>query len=332
MSMKFSWSAASARDGSSVRTVSRRAVLRGGVGLAGLALLPGQACARGQGLALVTTMIAPGLHVRRGIDEDVSKTNDDAIANTGFVVGRHSVAVLDPGGSLNDGRRLRARIREVTQLPIRYVVMSHVHPDHIFGAGAFQADRPEFLGHARLPNAMAQRGDYYRAGLESVLGKTGAGPLIVPTRLIAERDKIDLGDRVLMLTAHGVAHSDCDLSVFDPASATLLLGDLLFVERIPSLDGRLKGWQKELTLLKTVAARRAVPGHGPVSVDWPAAAVDLDRYLDVMLRETRIAVKRGLRIGEAVATVGQSERGNWTLFDDYQGHNVTRAFKEVEWE
>jgi quinoprotein relay system zinc metallohydrolase 2 len=282
--------------------------------------------------ALVSELVAPGIHIRRGVDEDASAANGDAIANTGFIVGRSAVAVLDPGGSLRDGRRLRARIREVTRLPIRYVLMSHVHPDHIFGAGAFVQDRPQFIGHARLPNAIAERGEYYRRGLDAILGKGASGPVIVPTRLVADSDRIDLGDRTLMLTAHGVAHSDCDLSVFDPSSATLLPADLLFVERIPALDGRLKGWQKELGTLKAVAATRAVPGHGPVSVDWPAGARDLDRYLDVLLRETRVAVKQGMDISQAAASVGLSERGKWKLFDDYQGHNVTQAFKEVEWE
>jgi len=310
--------------------MSRRQIL-----LRGFGVLCSSAIAmrsRAADAVLVTEPVAPGIHVRRGVDEDASAANGNAIANVGFIIGREAVAVIDPGGSLNDGERLRARIREVTRLPIRYVLMSHVHPDHIFGAGAFERDRPQFVGHSRLPNAIAQRGEYYRTSLETILGKGRAGPLIVPTRLVADRDQIDLGDRVLMLTAHGVAHSDCDLSVFDPSSGTLLPADLLFVQRIPSLDGRLKGWQKELTALKAVPAKRAVPGHGPVSVDWPAGAADLERYLDVLLRETRTAVKRGLEISDAVATVGQSERGKWKLFDDYQGHNVTQAFKEVEWE
>ena len=69
-----------------------------------------------------------------------------------------------------------------------------------------------------------------------------------------------------------------------------------------------------------------------MSVNWPSGARDLERYLDVLLRETRAAVKRGIEITEAVASVGLSERGKWKLFDDYQGHNVTQAFKEVEWE
>jgi quinoprotein relay system zinc metallohydrolase 2 len=310
--------------------MSRREALLGGAGV--LWSLAATTRSRAEPGALVTEAVAPGIHIRRGVDEDASAANGDAIANIGFIVGRNAVAVFDPGGSLNDGQRLRARIREVTQLPIRFVVFSHVHPDHIFGAGAFEQDRPEFIGHARLPNALAQRGEYYRSGLESILGKGMAGPVVVPTRLIVDRGQLDLGDRPLLLTAHPVAHSDCDLSVFDPSSATLLAADLLFVERVPSLDGRLKGWQSALTALKTVAASRAVPGHGPVSVNWPSGAQDLDRYLDVLLRETRAAVKGGMEINDAVASVGMSERGKWKLFDDYQGHNVTQAFKEVEWE
>jgi quinoprotein relay system zinc metallohydrolase 2 len=287
---------------------------------------------RAPGEAFATIQVAPGIHFRRGVDEDANPGNGDAIANIGFVVGRDAIAVIDPGGSLDDGRRLRARIRQVSALPIRYVIMSHGHPDHVFGAGAFADDKPQFVGHARLPNAMAQRGEYYRATLDTILGKGRAGPVVMPTRVVADRESIDLGGRQLQLTAHAVAHSDCDLTVFEPSSGTLLTGDLLFVERVPALDGRLKGWQIELARLKALPAKRAVPGHGPVSVDWPSGAADLERYLEVMLRETRRAVKRGLEISEAVMTVGRSERGRWRLFDDYQGHNVTQAFKEVEWE
>lgn len=312
------------------RKLSRREALVGGC-----AMLGSWALAQRRSLAattFVTASVAPGIYIRRGVDEDANLANGDAIANIGFIVGRSCVAVIDPGGSLEDGQRLRARIREVTPLPIRYVLMSHVHPDHIFGAGAFEADAPQFVGHARLPNAIAQRGEFYQRELDAILGKGKAGPLVTPTRLINECTEIDLGDRLLLLTAHGVAHSDCDLSVFDPTTGTLLPADLLFVERVPSLDGRLTGWQHELRELKAVAATRAVPGHGPVSVHWPSGARDLERYLDVLLRETRAAVKRGVDISAAVESVGRGERSHWKLFDDYQGHNVTQAFKEVEWE
>ncbi len=270
--------------------------------------------------------------MRRGIDEDVSAANDDAIANIGFIVGAEAVAVTDAGGSLSDGRRLRESIRRVTQLPIRYVLMSHVHPDHVFGAGAFGADHPAYVGHAALPGALAARWEYYRARTEALLGKDTVGPPVMPTMLIKDRAEIDLGGRTLELRAHGIAHTDCDLSVFDRQSATLIAADLLFVRRVPSLDGSLKGWLQQLTLLKSVPAKRAVPGHGPTSVNWPDGSRDLERYLTVLLRDTRAAIRKGVEIDAAAKTVGLSERGRWVLFDDYNGHNVLQAFKELEWE
>ncbi len=95
------------------------------------------------------TEVAPGIHVRPGIDADADVGNDDAIANIGCIVGEACVAVIDPGGSQRDGERLRAAIGTVTDRPIRYVILSHVHPDHIFGSLAFAADDPVFVGHAR---------------------------------------------------------------------------------------------------------------------------------------------------------------------------------------
>jgi quinoprotein relay system zinc metallohydrolase 2 len=265
--------------------------------------------------------------------EDLSAANENAIANVGFVVGQDAVAVIDPGGSLQDGERLRACILQAARVPIRYVLITHVHPDHLLGAGAFQGDHPQFIAHWKLPQALALRGEYYRKRLEAVLGAGRAGPIVVPSRLVKTQDRIDLGGgTVLHLQAHALAHSDCDLTAFEQQTATLFTGDLLFVQRVPSLDGSLKGWLSELKSLKNLAARRAVPGHGPVSVKWPLASLDLERYLDGLLRETRAAINKGMDIETAVATVGQSERGHWRLFDAYHGHNVTQAYKELEWE
>lgn len=309
--------------------ISRRHALLGGLCLCCAPALSRRA---DKGSALDTTEVAPGIHIRRGIDEIASAQNMDAIANVGFIVGRESVAVLDTGGSLEDGERLRRRIRDVTELPIRYVLMSHVHPDHIFGAGAFLQDKPAFVAHAQLPKALAQRGEYYRERLEEVLGRGNAGPIVQPTMLVRDRTRIDLGGRSLELRAHAVAHTSNDLSVLDLQTRTLFASDLLFVGRTPSLDGSLKGWLQELSMLGSIDALRAVPGHGPASVDFSSAAGKLRQYLETLLRETRQAIADGVEIDEAPATVARSERKNWTLFDDYHGHNVTQAYKELEWE
>jgi quinoprotein relay system zinc metallohydrolase 2 len=218
-------------------------------------------------------------------------------------------------------------------LPIRYVIMTHVHPDHIFGAAAFRADHPDFVGHQKLPGALAQRGAYYLRRLKATLGDRADGSEVVaPTVLVSNRLDIDLGNRRLALWAHGPAHTDTDLTVFDQKTRTFWLADLLFVDRIPVVDGSLVGWLDELGQVTTVAAARAVPGHGPVSVPWPQAAAAEQRYLEAVARDTRAAIKAEIDIGGAYRHVAQSERGHWLLFDDYHARNVTAAYKELEWE
>jgi quinoprotein relay system zinc metallohydrolase 2 len=282
---------------------------------------------------LAMAEIAPGIYVHAGVVEQASPGNDDAIANIGLIVGDDGVMFIDPGVSKIEGEALHAAVRAVTGRPIRYVVLTHVHPDHIFGAVAFRADHPEFIGHERLPGALAQRGDYYVKTLNRDLGAGAAGSEIVaPTRLVVSQEAVDLGNRMVDIRAHGPAHTDNDLTLFDRRTATLWLSDLLFVERIPVIDGSIVGWIKELDTMKTVAAQRAVPGHGPASVAWPEAAEPELRYLNAVLAGTRAAIRADIDIAAAPRHVALEERGNWALFDDYHARNVTAAYKELEWE
>jgi glyoxylase-like metal-dependent hydrolase (beta-lactamase superfamily II) len=153
-----------------------------------------------------------------------------------------------------------------------------------------------------------------------------------PSLVIADRATIDLGNRILDLVAHPTAHTDCDLTIFDRRTATLWAADLVFMERCPSLDGRLRGWLDVIAGLCTIPAARVVPGHGPEMAAWPAALDAEARYLGLLLTEIRAVIARGGTIEQAVATVGLSERDRWLLFDDYNGRNVTAAFAELEWE
>lgn len=278
------------------------------------------------------TEVAPGLFVRQGLHEEASAGNQDGIANIGFVVGGDSVAVIDPGGSALDGARLRASIRARTDKPVRYVVMTHLHPDHVFGAGAFVDDKPVFVGHARMGAVLVQRGEYYRNTLADLLGLDAAGDYARPGLLVDGTATLDLGGRVLRLQAHPTAHTDNDLTVLDEQTGTLWLADLLFVDRVPSLDGSITGWLAATQALRAAPVARAVPGHGPASVPWPAAAAAQERYLGGIAQEIRAILRRGGDMDQAVATVGLGERERWLLFDSYNGRNVTLAFKELEWE
>ncbi len=312
-----------------MRVYSRReaaALALGGLMGAGLARQPSSA-AQAQDIEEA----APGLFVRVGATEMATAANKDAIANIGFVIGKEAVAVIDPGGSLADGLALREAIRARTALPIRYVIVTHIHPDHILGSPAFAADHPEFIGHAALPQAIAERGEFYRKGMHDLLGD-GGGAAILPDRTVTDKATIDLGGRTLEIQAHGPAHSRSDLTVMDLATGTLWAADLLFVTRMPSLDGSVRGWLKELAALKEIKAARVVPGHGPASLSLSDAAPGVQRYLETLAADVRGVLERGGDLDDAAQVAAQSERGRWQLFDDYNAHNIAQAVHELEWE
>lgn len=276
--------------------------------------------------------VAPGILIRRGVVENATADNLDAICNTGFIIGDDGVLVTETGGSLADGQWLRSEIKKRTSKPIRWVVISHVHPDHTFGAGAFIEDKPDFIGHARLPAALQSRGEFYRKRLADLFGAEKTGPVVMPTHIIASTETLDIGGRAISFQAHGKAHTDCDLSMLDSKSGLLFPADLLFVKRIPSLDGSLVGWLKQLDNLEAMKAEYAVPGHGPARVKLVDAVKPLRTYLTTIRDGVKEAIKSGKDISEAAKTVGQTERTRWALFDDYNGRNVTEAYSELEWD
>lgn len=288
---------------------------------------------------LPVTEVAPGVFVHAGLHEDTDAANAGDIANCGFIVGDDAVAVIDTGGSPAVGRRLREAIRARTDRPIRYVVNTHMHPDHVLGNAAFLADKPgadqpDFVAHRNFQAALMARGNHYLRAFDAAVGReAGAEVRIVPpTVTVADRLELDLGRRVVELVARPVAHTDNDLTLFDRQTATLWAGDLLFMERAPAIDGSVLGWLRLLDSLGAEPAARVVPGHGPPSAPWPEAARDLRRYLERVVAGVRAVQAAHGTIQQAAGTVAADEAPRWRLFDSYNPRNVTAAFAELEWE
>lgn len=282
---------------------------------------------------LPVAQVAPGVYVHHGEHKDLNAGYGGDICNIGFIVGDKGVAVIDTGGSPKIGAQLREAVRKVTRLPILYVVNTHVHPDHSLGNAAFKRDKPVFVGHDKLAETMAQRKEVYLRNQRVWVGKDAAGTeLIPPTLQVGATHDIDLGGRILRLTAYPLAHSPTDLTVFDTASETLWTGDLLFIERTPSIDGSLPGWLAVIEQLRAIPARRVVPGHGSATGDLLAALDNEQRYLGTLLADVRAAIERGDSLEQTQSTAARSEQGRWLLFDIVNRRNVALVFPLLEWE
>ena len=277
--------------------------------------------------------IAPGVFVHQGVHEEFGEHYHGDIANIGFIIGDEAVAVIDSGGSYRVGLALREAIRARTQKPIRYVINTHVHSDHIFGNAAFEEDTVEFIGHVHLPRAMRSRAETYETNLKAMLGDAATGSrVVVSTHTVAAERVIDLGNRRLLLTAWPIAHTDHDLSVMDELTRSWWLGDLLFADRTPSIDGDVIGWLGVIEALSVVPAARVIPGHGPIVTDKNASLAKQRQYLLTLIKDLKQSIADGKSMQAAIESAALSERSQWTLFDSTNRRNATMLYPKLEWD
>jgi len=275
--------------------------------------------------------VATGVFVHMGEVAEPSPVNLGDISNAAVVVGDRSIAVIDAGGSRAVGEELYRAIRRISPLPISHLVLTHNHPDHIFGASVFAEAGAEVVGHPNLPRALSDRQDAYSRTFTTEIGE--AGFLGTHTAFpVGRLPEIDLGGRKLVLTAWPLAHSAADLTVQDDLTGILFTGDLVFDGHVPVLDGSLRGWQRALEGLEAQGADKIVPGHGGPVMNVEDGLAPMRDYLMALEEDTRRELDAGERMSDAVTRIARDQAPSWDLFDRFNARNATVAFSELEWE
>jgi quinoprotein relay system zinc metallohydrolase 2 len=277
---------------------------------------------------------APGHFVHFGKVEDVSPGSDGDVANTGFIIGTDAVAVIDAGTTRFVGEALYLAVRQHTDLPIRWLILTHMHPDHILGAEVFKEAGATLIGSDKLEAAIAIRAEPYVGNMQRLLGgEVIHGTVaVLPTDRVSGTKEIDLGGRGLTLTAHPTAHTNNDLTVLDVRSNTLWTGDLVFLEQVPALDGSINGWISVLESLAQTGAVAIIPGHGRLVAPHPEGLQPTLGYLKDLRIEVRTALENGESLQTAVRHLGAGLQGDWKIFDAFNARNATNAYVELEWE
>ena len=292
---------------------------------------------------LKITKIADGIYIHYGKHENFYENNNIGdIANLGFIIGDDSIAVIDTGGSHQIGEALKLAIKKVSKKPIKFVINTHGHQDHIFGNTAFASEGATIYGHYKLKKFLKERGSQYVRQISEAGDNVKGTSIIFPHKIIATTSSdetkklsneitIDLGNRKLLLTSHPTSHTYSDATVYDFKTKTFFVGDLVQEERLPTMDGLTKEWIKLLDEIAKVDFKIMVPGHGKIQTD-KTALNKTKKYLTVLYTDVINSLKNNVPAEKVIDTAAQSEKDEWVLFDRINPGNVARTFMRYEWE
>jgi glyoxylase-like metal-dependent hydrolase (beta-lactamase superfamily II) len=213
-------------------------------------------------------------------------------SNAGFVVGDDGVLVVDSFFFPAAAQALLATIRQTTDKPIRYVVNTHYHIDHVSGDAVFKAAGATIIAHRNVPGWIhSENLHLFGANLTPAI-KTQIDQLIGPDRTIDKETVITLGKRRIEIRPMS-GHTGGDLVVGVPDAHVIFTGDLVWNHTGPTtIDGRIGPWTNEVTQLEMLRNEVYVPGHGDV-----AKTKDLDdlrRLFADLMRLTAEARASGL--------------------------------------
>ncbi|MBK8016898.1 MAG: MBL fold metallo-hydrolase [Betaproteobacteria bacterium] len=259
--------------------------------------------------------------------------------NTGIVIGDDAVMVIDTQATPVMAQDVIRRIREVTDKPIRYVVMSHYHAVRVLGASAYGAShviasRPtheliQERGEADMKSEIERFPRLFRA-VESIPGLTWPN-IVFESELTLFLGKLEV--RILHL---GRGHTKGDTVVWLPQHKVLFSGDLVEFAATPYTgDAYLQDWPRTLDRIAALGPEKLVPGRGEALQTPEKVAQGLQDTRDFIVSMFG-AVKAGRDAGQPLRDVYRSTYetlkprfGHWVIFDHCLPFDVSRAYDEA---
>ncbi len=217
---------------------------------------------------LIPIEVSKNVYVFLGHIDDVNNNNGGAISNTGFIIGDNSILVIDAGPSYLYASNVIEIIKSYSNLPIKYLVVTHHHADHSFGISRYLEINTEIImAEAEIKRYM-KYGDRSLKQLSRLIGEEWLLNTKVNSFKYKKKEypiNLDIGARSIMIELYKEGHSDGDLIVKDITSNTLFVGDLVFNQRAPtSPHANIYNWNNYLDEIMKKEWDYLIPGHGNI--------------------------------------------------------------------
>ena len=260
--------------------------------------------------------------------------------NTGIVIGDDAVLVADTQATPAMAADVIRRIREVTDKPIRYVVLTHYHAVRVLGASAYQPQ--QILASQDTYDLIVERGEADKA---SEIGRfprlfrnveTVPAGMTWPTITFSGKMTLWLGKLEVQLLQLGRGHTKGDTVVWLPQERTLLSGDLVEFDATPYAgDAYFQDWPQTLDNIAALKPLALVPGRGPALKGEAQVKAGLESTRD-FIRDVWTNVKAGVAAGHELNAVYKAtyaalkpKYGHWVIFDHCMPFDVTRCYDEA---
>ena len=269
-----------------------------------------------------------------GVYAAISPGESKAGANSGFVIGDDGVAVIDTFEDASAANVLLDEIRKLTKLPVRFVVNTHYHIDHVAGNGVFAEAGAVVVAHRNVREWIHTENLKFFGEKITAEQKKFVESLAAPSVVYSDSLDLYLGSRHLALHFYP-GHTGGDTIVEVPDAHVVFCGDLFWRRTLPNLiDSSTDKWIATLDKLATIAPDGTyVPGHGGVGnasdvKDFRAYLVELRSAVAV----AQSAGKSGTDVVNTVLPDLQSKYGSWDFFKYFAKSNIADTAKELKGE
>ena len=229
------------------------------------------------------------------------------VPNIGIIIGENSIMVVDPGMGPKNAKLVLEEVRKISDKPIDYLEITHVHPEHGMGAQSFPDE-------TRIIVPLAQKAELNAKGQSYIGFFKGMSPEIAdllsdielqqPDIAFENKMEIDLGGQSVELYHFSTAHTQGDMFVYLPDQKLLFGGDIIIERFFPIMadsDSSAVGWIDTLKQLKALEPKIIVPGHGDVGT------VDLIDQMTIYLNAVKVQVssqkKNGATLEQTYASL-----------------------------